>query len=123
MKIAFPTFSPGGLDSTINPHFGKCDSVTLVTLDGNEIKEATVIRPQGEHSCGSLPVLFAQNGADACVVGGIGGRPFIFLQQYGIRTYTINQELIDKTVKEIVNYFLKGSLAELRSGTCQHHEN
>ena len=44
MKIAIPTFSPGGLDSTINPHFGKCDTVTFVTVEENAIEETNVVR-------------------------------------------------------------------------------
>ena len=119
MKIAFPTFSPGGLDSTINSHFGKCDTVTFVTIKNNEIKETTVAAPQGAHSCGSLPMMFAQNQADACVVGGIGGRPFMFLQQYGIKAYVIDQDMIDLPVKEIINHFLDESLTEIAGGTCQ----
>ena len=72
MKIALPTFSPGGLDSTINSHFGKCDSVTFVTIENGEIINTTVATPQGAHTCGTLPMMFADNKADACIVGGIG---------------------------------------------------
>ncbi|MHA2252788.1 MAG: NifB/NifX family molybdenum-iron cluster-binding protein [Candidatus Kariarchaeaceae archaeon] len=123
MKIAIPTISPGGLDSSINSHFGQCETVTLVTIENNAIKEANVIKPQGGHSCGSLPALFAQNGADTCIVGGIGGRPFLILQQYGIKTYTINQDLIEKSVREIVDFYLSNGLAEVAGGTCQHHNH
>jgi predicted Fe-Mo cluster-binding NifX family protein len=124
LKIAIPTISPGGLDSSINPHFGKCDTVTLVTVNENkEIKETNIVHPQGQHSCASLPQLFAQNGADTCIVGGIGARPAMFLQQSGIKTYTVGQELVDKSVKDIVNYFLTNELLEIKDGTCndQNH--
>ena len=121
MKIAFPTISPGGLDSSINPHFGQCKTVTLVTVENDEIKETNIVKPQSGHSCGSLPNLFAQNEADTCIVGGIGGRPFMILQQYGIKTYTVNQNLINESVKEIIVHFLSNQLPELGSGTCQHN--
>ena len=121
MKIAIPTINPGGLDSSINPHFGQCETVTLVTVENNEIKETNITKPQGGHSCGSLPNLFAQNGADMCIVGGIGGRPFMILQQYGIKTYTVGQDMINKSVKEIIDHFLTNQLTELGSGTCQHN--
>ncbi|MHA1969497.1 MAG: NifB/NifX family molybdenum-iron cluster-binding protein [Candidatus Hodarchaeales archaeon] len=120
MKIAFPTISPGGLDSNINPHFGQCNTVTFVTIENKAIKEANVIKPQGGHTCGLLPTLFAQNGADACIVGGIGGRPYMMLQQHGIKTYTVTQDLIDKRVREIIDVFLSNELSELAGGTCQH---
>jgi predicted Fe-Mo cluster-binding NifX family protein len=120
LKIAFPTISPGGLDSSINPHFGQCETITLVTVEKNEIKEINVVKPHGGHSCGSIPNLFAQNGADACIVGGIGGRPYMLLQNYGIKTYTVSQDLISKSVKEVIDHFLTNQLTELDSGTCQH---
>ena len=115
-----PTINPGGLDSCINPHFGQCNTVTIVTIDNDAIKETYVIKPQGEHTCGLLPAIFAQNGADTCIVGGIGGRPYMMLQQYGIKTYTLTQDLIGKPVREIVNIYLSNGLSELAGGTCQH---
>ncbi|MHA1168787.1 MAG: NifB/NifX family molybdenum-iron cluster-binding protein [Candidatus Hodarchaeales archaeon] len=120
MKIAIPTFSPGGLDSTINAHFGKCDSVTFVTIEDGKIVDSAVAVPQGAHSCGTLPDMFAENKADACIVSGIGGRPFMFLQQYGIKTFVINPDMANKPVKEIIKHFLENSLQEIRGGTCQN---
>ena len=119
MKIALPTFNPGGLESTINPHFGQSETVTIVTIENNDIEETNIVKPQGAHSCGALPVLFVQNGAEVCIVGGIGGRPYMILQGYGIKTYTVDSDLIRKPVKEIISHFLANQLTELRSGTCQ----
>ena len=118
MKIAVPTISPGGLESKINPHFGKCDTVTLVTIDDNTIKETNVVLPQGPHTCATLPQLFVQNGADTCIVGGIGARPYMFLQQNGIKTYTVGENLINKSVQDVIIHFLTSSLIEIKDGTC-----
>ena len=118
LKIAIPTFSPGGLDSKINPHFGKCDMVTFVTVEDNTIGDTNIVKPTGPHSCASLPQLFVQHGADTCIVGGIGGRPAMFLQQSRIKTYSIGQDLIQKPVKDVVDFFLRKELKEITSGTC-----
>ena len=123
MKIAIPTISPGGLGSTINPHFGKCDTVTLVTIDDNRIKETNVVQPQGQHTCAALPQLFVQNGADTCIVGGIGARPYMILQQNGIKTYSVGEELIYKSVQDVVQHFLTNNLLELEVGTCNHQNH
>ena len=123
MKVAIPTMHPGGLDANLSAHFGRCETVTLVTIDRNEIKTTEVLEPQGEHACGSLPAFFAQNGADTCIVGGIGGRPFMILQQLGIKTYTVNQNMIDRPIKDIVTYFLENQFSELDQGTCQDHNH
>jgi predicted Fe-Mo cluster-binding NifX family protein len=120
MKIALPTISPGGLEANLNAHFGQSKTVTFVTTKENKIIDSDVIIPQGEHSCGSLPNLFAQNGAEICIVGGIGGRPFMLLQQLGIKTYTVHPNMINMPIKEIVTYFLENELLELDNGTCQH---
>lgn len=122
MKIAIPTIGEGGLESTINPHFGKCETVTLVTVNNNEIKDINVVHPQGPHTCASLPMLFVQNGADTCIVGGIGGRPSMILQQNGIKTYTIGQEMVSKSVKDVVNHFLTSELLEIKEGTCNQQQ-
>ena len=121
MKLAFPTLSPGGLDSSINPHFGKCETVTFVTLDNKEIIDTNIVTPQGEHSCAALPTLFAQNKADICLVGGIGGRPYMILQDYGIKTYRVDQDLINKPIKELINFFITNQLPELENASCQDH--
>lgn len=123
MKIAIPTISPGGLESTINPHFGKCETVTLVTVDNKEIKDTNVVQPLGQHSCASLPQLFVQNGADTCIVGGIGARPYMILQQNGIKTYTVGEDLINKSVQDVVLHFLTSELLELEDGTCNHQNH
>lgn len=120
MKIAFPTFSPGGLESTINPHFGKCETVTFVNVENGSIKDTNIVQPQGQHTCSLLPELFAQNGADMCVVGGIGGRPFMFLQQLGIKTYRVDQNVIELPIKELITQFLTKQFDELKDGSCNH---
>ncbi|PWI46879.1 hypothetical protein CEE45_14685 [Candidatus Heimdallarchaeota archaeon B3_Heim] len=119
MKLVFPTLPPGGLESIINPHFGKCESVTFVTVENKEIKETNVVTPQGQHSCAALPTLFAQNGAEVCIVGGIGGRPYMILQEYGIKTYRVNAELINKPIKDVISFFLTNQLSELENASCQ----
>ena len=121
MKVAIPTTHPGGLDANLNAHFGRCETITLVTIENNEIKNTEVLTPQGEHSCGSIPALFAQNGANVCIVGGIGGRPFMILQQLGIKTYSVDQMMINKPIREIVTIFLKNEFSELDNSTCQNH--
>ncbi|MHA2388246.1 MAG: NifB/NifX family molybdenum-iron cluster-binding protein [Candidatus Hodarchaeales archaeon] len=123
MKLALPTLPPGGLESSINPHFGKCETVTFVTVENQEIQNTTVVTPQGEHSCAALPAIFAQNGADICLVGGIGGRPYMILQQYGIKTYHVYQDLINKPVKEVVDFFLTNQLTELENASCNDHDH
>ena len=119
MKLAIPTLPPGGLDARINAHFGKCETVTFVTLENQKIDDTSVITPQGEHSCAALPALFAQNKADVCIVGGIGGRPYMILQEYGIKTYRVEQELLDKPVKDVVEFFISNQLSELENASCQ----
>jgi predicted Fe-Mo cluster-binding NifX family protein len=118
-----PTISPGGLESKINPYFGKCDSVTLVTAVDSKIKETNIVQPQGPHTCAALPQLFVQNGADTYIVGGIGGRSYMLLQQNGIKTYSVGNELINRSVQDIVLHFLTNNLLELEDGTCNHQNH
>ena len=116
-----PTFYPGGLESKINPHFGQCEKITFVTIENRHIVETNIVTPFGPHSCSILPKLFIENGADTCIVGGIGGRPFMLLQEYGIKIYSVGRDIFDKLVKEIIHHFIQKQLPELRSSSCQNH--
>ncbi|GAG76832.1 unnamed protein product, partial [marine sediment metagenome] len=55
-----------------------------------------------------------------CIVGGIGARPYMILQQSGIKTYSVSEDLINKSVQDVVLHFLTNKLLELEDGTCNH---
>ncbi|GAI03155.1 unnamed protein product, partial [marine sediment metagenome] len=41
--VGIPTFGEGGLQSAINPRFGRCDSFTFVKIVNNEISSVNVV--------------------------------------------------------------------------------
>ncbi len=115
MKIAIPSSMPGGLDATLNPHFGKTQVFTIVETSKNEIKDVNLVHQEGPHSCAGVVELLKSAGTDVAIVGGIGGRPLAVMLQLGIKVYTG----ATGTIKEAINAFLDEKLQEISQSTCQ----
>ena len=41
--VVVPSFGNGGLNETMNPRFGRCDSFTFVTIEDKSIKEVKAV--------------------------------------------------------------------------------
>ncbi len=87
--VAFPSMSPGGLDSELSPHFGHCDMFTLLNVDDGQLGDVKLL-PNMPHEQGGCmaPVNFlAQNGVNVLVAGGMGMRPLMGFNQVGIEVF------------------------------------
>ena len=114
MKIALPSSMPGGLDATLNPHFGRTQVFTIVNIEEKEIKDVTTLHQEGPHSCAGIVDLIKSSGADIAIVGGIGRRPLAVMYQSGIKVYSGGTG----TVRELVKAFLNDELPEINQSTC-----
>ncbi|MFX1513090.1 MAG: NifB/NifX family molybdenum-iron cluster-binding protein [Promethearchaeota archaeon] len=115
MKIAIPSSMPGGLEATLNHHFGQTNVFTIVNVEGKEIKEVNLVHQDGPHSCAGIVELIKDAGADITIVGGIGGRPLAVMLQLGIKVYSG----ATGTIQEAINAFLNGQLQEISQSTCE----
>ncbi len=89
MIIAIPSEAPGGIEAAVSPHFGHCDVFTLVDVDGDRLKGASVLPNCGHEQGGCMgPVMLLKNaGVDVLVAGGMGRRPLLGFQQVGIEVW------------------------------------
>lgn len=116
MRIAIPTNSPGGEEAERSDHFGHCDVFTVVDLDEDKVHNVETI-PNGDHVSGGclVPVKILQDaGVEAIVVGGMGSKPMQGFTQAGITVYFANRDNA-KTVKEVVDKFVKNQLPTMHS--------
>ena len=109
MRVAVPSDSDKGLESTRSGHFGHSPFFTIATIEGDQITKVEVFKNVDHDTAGCFGVIeYAQSlGIDAIVVRGMGRPPFMHFTQAGIRVY------IDGTaplVKDVLAKFISGDL-------------
>lgn len=88
-RIAIPSAQPGGMEASIDAHFGHCAMYTLVDVENGEIKNVSIVPscPHEQGGCMAPVQYLADNGVKALVSGGMGMRPLMGFNQVGIQVY------------------------------------
>lgn len=93
----------------ISQHFGRCPEFTFVSIeDGKVVTKKNL--PNPGHAVGTVPNFIKNQGANAIVCGGMGGRAQQMFADFGIEPIMGVQTSID----EAIQLFIKG---ELTGGT------
>lgn len=110
--IAIPSFSPGGLNENMYLEFGKCETFTFITLEGDEITEVKVIEnPAVDEQSGkgkSAAQIIKSYDAQKLIVSELGPNASNLINSLDIKVYHGRYE--DITLKEIVKLYLKKKL-------------
>jgi len=112
IRVAIPSDSDSGLDSTRSGHFGKCNFYTLVDIAGTDIVAVQTMK-NGGHVVGGcdVPVRLLKGwDVNKVVVAGIGGRPLAGFLQQGIQVYSG----LGNTVSETVSAYTQGLLGPIQ---------
>ena len=120
MKIAFPTQSDQGMDSTVFGHFGSAPCFVLVDDTTGAVESISNTDRQHIHGqCQPLAALGGQN-VDAVVVGGIGGGALMKLLAAGINVY----RAVEGTVSDNLNLIQSEHLPQftMDMSCAGHHE-
>ena len=122
MKIAIPSNTPGGLDATISPHFGRCDAFTVVELKNSKIVGASIIDNRGTHfGYDKTPAeILASSGVDAVVTQGMGPKAIQLFAQSGIAVYMTSAKKVREAVQELIDD--KAKLASLEDACKESKE-
>ena len=118
MKLCFPSQQAGDLDGTPYGHFGSAPH--FVIHDTEAGTTAVVGKSKDVHAHGSCNPVAALAGheVDGIVVGGIGMRALMILNQQGIRVY----RAIPGTIRENIHAAERGELCEMDpAGSCSGH--
>ncbi|RPI79303.1 MAG: dinitrogenase iron-molybdenum cofactor biosynthesis protein [Desulfobacteraceae bacterium] len=116
--VAVPSGNPGGLQAAMGAHFGHCDLYTLVTVEGDKIKQVDIIpnMPHQQGGCMAPVNYLAQKGAKILIAGGMGMRPLMGFNQSGIDVYFGGDF---QTVGDAVNALIAGQLPQFsQQHTC-----
>jgi predicted Fe-Mo cluster-binding NifX family protein len=119
VRVAVPSEYPGGLTAPRSGHFGRADCFTIVEINGDQVGEVTVLQnmPHTEGGCMAPVMLLAQQGVNAIVVDGIGGRPLAGFNQVGIAVHAGSGQ----TVEHSVRAFALDLLPSVDPGSTCHH--
>ncbi|RLI31447.1 dinitrogenase iron-molybdenum cofactor biosynthesis protein [Candidatus Bathyarchaeota archaeon] len=109
MRVAIPSYSPGGLDAQVFPHFGRCEVFTIVDIEDGEIRGVDVVPNRSFHFGGALsPAEMLVNLGVKCILSmGLGRRALAILQEYGIKAYITTASSVREAIREFVSGTLK----------------
>ena len=116
--VAIPSVNPGGLEASIDAHFGHCALYTVVEIEGGQVKEVRTMPscPHEQGGCMAPVNYLAQNNVKALISGGMGMRPLMGFNQVGIEVFHSSGSL---TVGSAIEAFLGQRLSPFtQSQTC-----
>ncbi|MFH1387500.1 MAG: NifB/NifX family molybdenum-iron cluster-binding protein [bacterium] len=117
MKICV-TSTGDGLDSAIDPRFGRCEKFLIINLDNLEVKK--IVNPSGSASGGAgiqSAQLVAGEGVGAVVTGNVGPNAYQTLAALKIKVFTGAAG----TVKQAIADFKAGQLQEMSGPSVSGH--
>ena len=112
VRVAIPSDTDQGLESTRSGHFGKCAYYTLVDIADQKIVAVQLMKNCGHVVGGcSVPVTLLKSwDVNKLVVAGIGGRPLTGFLEEGIQVYSG----LGSKVHETVQAYTQGQLGLIR---------
>jgi len=118
MKICIPTETNEGKAAQVYGHFGSAPYFTICDVKNDTIEIIDNANQHHEHGmCQPLNAL-AGKIVDVVVVGGMGARAVMKLNEGGIKTY----RAIAGSVEEVIKRFKDGTLEEITiENACASH--
>ena len=113
IRIAVPCVGQANLHAPVSPHFGRCDSYAIVTLEEGEVKAVESISNEAHSDCDGSASMLVENGVGLMLVGAMGMRPYLTLKGLGIDVRCG----ITGTVAEAVESYLKGETLPMPEDT------
>lgn len=99
----------------VSPHFGRCQTYTLVDIVDGNVKEKNVVNNPG-HSMGAIPEFLNKKGAKRIVCGGMGQNAMGLFQQYNIEIQTGVKGKIEDIIQSLVQGTLTGGASACTPG-------
>ena len=112
VKIIVSSQPPGGLDSLVDPRFGRCSTFTIVDVDNSgKILNVQVIPNSAANAPGGAGIqatqLVASTGAQVIITGNLGPNASRALQQLGVAIFVAPLSI---TVRDAIMQYLSGML-------------
>ena len=120
LRIAVPCTGRGDLTALVSPHFGRCDSYAIVSLEDEKIKGVESLSNDGHTECAGSVRRLVENGVSLMLVTGMGMRPYLICKQLGIEVRCG----ITGTVADAIESFVTNKTFPMtEESLCGHHQN
>ena len=122
MKLCFPSQQSEGTDGVPHGHFGAAHFFVIHDTDAGTTEIVDTSKGKAQHAHGQCSPVGALAGhdVDALVVGGIGTRALMILNQQGIRVYRAQAG----TIQDNIDAANRGELVEMDpAGACAGHSH
>ena len=120
MRVAVPSDTDQGLESTRSGHFGHSPYFTIATIEDGEIKGVEVFKnvDHDVNGCGGVIQYALSLGIDAIVVRGMGQPPFRAFTQNGASVFI---DAMAPTVGDVLQTVITGDLRQMTlDQACVH---
>ncbi|MFX1389981.1 MAG: NifB/NifX family molybdenum-iron cluster-binding protein [Promethearchaeota archaeon] len=115
--IALPSNGEGGLNDSLSTRFGRCNNITIVSIEDRSIIAVKVIPIEGDKTRGNLGIyiskLIKENKVSEVIVKYIGSKAYKALSSENIQIFNIIDK--DLSLKECIEKFNQGDLQQLES--------
>lgn len=87
--VAIPSVDPGGMEASVDAHFGHCGVYTIVEIENSEVKDVRLLPnvPHEQGGCMAPVNHLKTNDVKILIAGGMGFRPLAGFNQVGIDVY------------------------------------
>ena len=121
--VAVPSFGDGGLNSLMNPRFGRCDTFTFITIEDKSIKEVKAVSNMATNAMGGAGVQAVQTignyGATEVIVGNLGPNAAQSLSASNFKIYQAPNEKL--YVKNVIELYIEGKLQTINGANVGSH--
>jgi len=119
-RIAIPCIGQAVLNAPVSPHFGRCDSYAIVSLEDGNIKAVESLPNSGHSECAGSVRRLVEKGVGLMLVTGMGMHPYLVCKQLGIEV----RAGIAGTVADAIESFLTNkTMSMTEDSLCRHHLN
>jgi predicted Fe-Mo cluster-binding NifX family protein len=119
IRIAIPCEGEATLQAKVSPHFGRCGSYAIVTLQDGQIVTVESLSNSNHADCSSPVEALSEHSVGLMLVAGMGMRPYLSFRQHGI---VVNYGAAG-TVADTIASFLRNETTPMTEDTlCGCHE-
>jgi predicted Fe-Mo cluster-binding NifX family protein len=118
IRVAIPCLGEASPSALVSPHFGKCDSYAILTVQDGKVESVESLSNSTHTDCSSPVRMLAERGVELMLVGGMGMRPYMSFKQHGIE---VRQGVTGTVTDAMQSYIRNQTLPMTEDALCGCH--
>ncbi len=103
IKVAIPCLGEATPSSQVSPHFGRCDSYAIITVQDGKVESVESLSNSTHTDCSSPVRMLAERGVELMLVGGMGMGPYMSFRQQGIEVRYGISGTVEEALQSYIN--------------------